>query len=500
MTIDTAPPITEAAPAHRSGPFAATLRLIAAPTLLTLVICLIGLGQRQLWRDEHATWWAATLPLGDLRQLVDEVDIVLLPYYLLLHFWIELFGTSEIALRLPSALFMAAAAGLLTLIGRRLLDAPAGLIAGLLFAVVPAVSRYGQEARPYAMAQAATLAATLLLLRALDRPSAVRWAGYGAAVVWIGLSHLVALSVLAAHLVLVLAARGGGRRVLIGWPVAVAAAVLVVSPVVLIGRGQDAQISWIDEPTGAVVRALPGEIFVSGPVAAPVLVLALIGIGLLAMAGSRQRWVAAALATWLLLPPLLTYLTFDQLGLFYHRYLLFVSLAAVLAAAWAVRRAGVRPPLLVAAGLVAVLATGAAGLPQQRFVRSDAVEGERGYAAAARHVHDNAQPGDRIAYVGHNKLHRGFSYEFSRLPGPDPAEVYSGGRPGRPWMWNHGWPTEPGGAFDGVQRFWLVVVSGDGNPYARVPGPTRALLRKQFTITGTAAFPGLQVSLLTRRS
>jgi mannosyltransferase len=483
-----------------TSPRVAALRLAAGPALLTLAICLVGIGARQLWRDEHATWWAATLPLGDLRRLVAEVDIVLLPYYLFLHLWIEVFGTSEVALRLPSALFMAAAAGLLTLVGRRLLDAPAGLLAGLIFAVVPIVSRYGQEARPYAMALAATLAATLLLLRALDEPSVPRWIGYGVAVFWIGCSHLVALSVLAAHLVLVLAARDRGRRVLIGWPVAVTAAVLLVSPVVFLGRSQAAQIAWIDEPTWDMVSALPGEVFVSTPVAAVVLILALVGIGLLAAAGGRQRWVAAALATWLLLPPLATYLTFDKLGLFHHRYLLLVSLAATLAAAWTVRRLGVPPPMLIVAGLVAVLTVGAAGLPRQLFVRSDGVENELGFAAAARHVHDNAQPGDRIAYVGYVRLHRGFSYEFSRLPGPDPDEVYSGGNRERPWWWDHRWPREPGEAFDGVQRFWLVVTGRGGNPYSRMPAPTRRLLERQYTITNTTTFQGLQVTLFTQRS
>ena len=55
----------------------------------------IGSGSRQLWQDEHATWWAASLSLDDLRRLVADVDVAQALYYLLMHSWIEAFGDSE---------------------------------------------------------------------------------------------------------------------------------------------------------------------------------------------------------------------------------------------------------------------------------------------------------------------------------------------------------------------------------------------------------------------
>src|SRR6185312_2573237 len=56
----------------------------------------------------------------------------------------------------------------------RLAGARAGLVAGLVFALVPSVSRFAQEVRFYALATLVATLATLLLLRALDRPSALR--------------------------------------------------------------------------------------------------------------------------------------------------------------------------------------------------------------------------------------------------------------------------------------------------------------------------------------
>jgi mannosyltransferase len=488
----------------------ATLRLVTPPILLTLVVTLIGIDQRQFWRDEHATWWASTLPLGLLRRLVENIDMVLLPYYLLMHVWVSVFGTSEIAMRLPSALLISLAAGLLALIGRRLLDAPAGLLAGLLFALVPAVSRYGAEARPYAMALAATLASTLLLLRALDRPSRWRWAGYGAAVVWIGCSHLVALSILAVHLVLVVAHLRGradrDRRVLIGWPVSAAVAVAVLAPMVVLSSGQGSQISWIAEPTWAVIRAFPGDVFHSAPVAAIVLTLTVCGLALLVRSPGPGRWTAAALTVWILLPPLLAYLTFDALGLFYPRYLLFTMPAALLPAAWALRRlAAVRPAwsgrALVALGLAAALALGVAGLPQQRFVRSNAVEDEYAWREAATWLNDRLEPGDRVAYVGFKRLHRGFSYEYDQLPGPDPKEVYSYISRERRWWWNHKLPADTAAALDGVTRFWLVTAKPRprSGPFSHLPDGAGAYFEEHYRIAETQTFHHLQVTLLLER-
>ncbi|WP_431878066.1 glycosyltransferase family 39 protein [Micromonospora marina] len=180
------------------------------PGLLTLVVTLAGIGHAQPWRDELATWSAATRPLSDLVRMTRTIDAATGPYYLLMHGWTALAGTSPTALRLPSALAMAVAAASTARLGAVLVGRRAGLLAGLLFAVLPVTSRYGQEARPYALATLLAVLATLLLVEALRRPTWRRWAGYALAVAALGLLHLLALTLLAAHAVVVLltAARG----------------------------------------------------------------------------------------------------------------------------------------------------------------------------------------------------------------------------------------------------------------------------------------------------
>ncbi|CAN5324285.1 hypothetical protein BH24CHL10_BH24CHL10_01530 [soil metagenome] len=85
------------------------------------------------------------------------------------------------------------------LIGRR--SAP---IAAFLVAVHPLLVRYSQEARGYSLLVLVSTLSTLLLLRAIERPTMPRWVLYGALT---GLSlyvHLFALVVVPAHCLLAL--------------------------------------------------------------------------------------------------------------------------------------------------------------------------------------------------------------------------------------------------------------------------------------------------------
>jgi mannosyltransferase len=135
----------------------------------------------------------ARTPWHEFWPVLRYVDAVLAPYYVLMHAWVSVFGDSDLALRIPSLLAMAAAAGLTGALGARLAGPGAGLLAGIVFGLLPSTSRFGAEARPYALVVFAAVAATYLLLRAWERPTAVRWAGYAGAVAMLSLLHVVAV-------------------------------------------------------------------------------------------------------------------------------------------------------------------------------------------------------------------------------------------------------------------------------------------------------------------
>jgi hypothetical protein len=128
-----------------------TVVLLAAVMCLAGILRFYGLEIQSLRFDELATWRIAILSPPEILEATGSSGSDPHPpgYYLFMHYWIQVAGDAEWALRLPSA-----AAGVLSvlvtfLLGRRLYSAREGLIAALLMAVLWAPVFYGQEARSY---------------------------------------------------------------------------------------------------------------------------------------------------------------------------------------------------------------------------------------------------------------------------------------------------------------------------------------------------------------
>ncbi|WP_328977833.1 glycosyltransferase family 39 protein [Streptomyces canus] len=503
--VDPQPPADEPADEEPEGPKGgrlATAVVFLVPTALAFALILRGIGDRQLWRDEHATWWAATLSFHDLSLLIRSIDVVFTPYYVLMHIWIAIAGDSPTAMRIPGAVAMAASAGLLALLGRRLFTTQAGLLAGLAFAVVPVTTRYGQEIRPYAFAVAAVLLSTLLLARALDKPSFKVWVAYTLSVPLIGWSHLASMAVLGAHLVMILIARRAGDKI-VGWAYAAACTLgmCFVIPMAVSGSGQSGQIAW-NNPVLKDLIDFPKNLFGSWAVAVPVMALGALG---LFFAGRR----ALPLAVWIVLPPLATYVTAAQLHLFLPRYLLFTAPAWVLLAAVAVVRiagpvAGAKAGTGAAARrgfgwvLVAAAVAGIAfqSLPGIRETRQNPL-GEPDFRGAAQLIEAGQKKGDGIVFSGVMSERRAMDYELR-----DDA-----GRPRDSLMYRT--PQELGsfGALEcpdsarclaKADRLWLVSTTLDGQPFSGMPKTTATVIQKSFKVVKTKKLQYLQLVLLER--
>ncbi|MET9456709.1 glycosyltransferase family 39 protein [Streptomyces canus] len=503
--VDPQPPADEPADEEPEGPKGgrlATAVVFLVPTALAFALILHGIGDRQLWRDEHATWWAATLSFHDLSLLIRSIDVVFTPYYVLMHLWIAIAGDSPTAMRVPGAVAMAASAGLLALLGRRLFTTQVGLLAGLAFAVVPVTTRYGQEIRPYAFAVAAVLLSTLLLARALDKPSFKVWVAYTLSVPLIGWSHLASMAVLSAHLVMILIARRDGDKI-VGWAYAAACTLgmCFVIPAAISGSGQSGQIAW-NNPVLKDLIDFPKNLFGAWAVAVPVMALGALG---LFFAGRR----ALPLAVWIVLPPLATYVTAAQLHLFLPRYLLFTAPAWVLLAAVAVVRiagpvAGAKAGTGAAARrglgwvLVAAAVAGLAfqSLPGIRETRQNAL-GEPDFRGAAQLIEAGQKKGDGIVFSGVMSERRAMDYELRN----------DAGRPRDSLMYRT--PQELGsfGALEcpdsarclaKADRLWLVSTTLDGQPFSGMPKTTATVIQKTFKVVKTKKLDYLQLVLLER--
>ena len=492
----------EEAPEDAKGGRLAAVVTFLLPTALAFALILRHFGDRELWRDEHATWWAASLSFHDLSMLIRTVDVVFTPYYVFMHGWIAVAGDSPTAMRVPGAVAMAASAGLLALLGRRLFTTQVGVLAGLALAVLPLTTRYGQEIRPYPFAVAAVLLSTLLLARALDRPSFKVWVVYTLSVPLIGWSHLASLAVLGAHLVLVVQKRRAGDKI-VGW--AYTAALILgmcfVMPMAVSGSGQSAQIAW-NTPGFQDLVDFPKNLFGSWAVAVPVMALGLVG---LCFAGR----MALPLAVWIVLPPVATYLTAAQLHLFLPRYLLFTAPAWVLLTAVAVGRlagpvAGAKAGSGGAAqrGFGWVLAAAAVAglafqsLPGIREARHNAL-GEPDFRGAAQIIEAQQRKGDGIVFSGVMQERRAMAYELRDDAGR-PRDVLMYRTPQERGSFDASECPQPASCLAKSGRLWLVSTTLDGQPFSGMPKATATVIQKDFRVVKTRKLDYLQLVLLER--
>ncbi|MFG2192872.1 hypothetical protein [Streptomyces sp. NPDC048639] len=383
------------------------------PVFAALTLGLWGIRRDgTMWRDESVTYQVAHRSLPELWATLGNVDAVHGLYYLLMHAWFAVWEGGLLALRLPSVLAVAASAGAVAWLGKRLVGPRAGLIAGLVLAVLPPVQMYAQEGRSYALVCAAVTASTCLLVRAAaGRGGGWRgiagWTAYSA-VTWVAcLLHEFAILALLAHgTTLYLSRRRVAKKTRRGWIVSASAVTAGVLPVVVLSMRQREQLSWLGRPgweewAGFVALVLVGAALSRVPVShrGPVRPAAL-ALPLLALPG-------AALMTVSLAEPL-----------FIDRYVLYsaAGIALLVGAAldW-VLQPGRLVSLVPAAGpryaQVAVVAVAAAAVlvPSHLELRSPESRKDD-VAGIALAVEKAARPGDAILFMPSRRREWRMSY------------------------------------------------------------------------------------------
>lgn len=115
-------------------------------------IRLINLNQ-SLWLDESIVAKVArSIPLLRIPSVLSIHDVHPPVYYMIVSIWSTFFGSSEIALRMPSVIASLIAGWFVYKIGCALKDKTTGLWASALFLLNPLIIYYSQEARMHMMA------------------------------------------------------------------------------------------------------------------------------------------------------------------------------------------------------------------------------------------------------------------------------------------------------------------------------------------------------------
>lgn len=314
---------------------------VGVPALVMLAVGLWGLDRDGMWRDEAVSFQAGRRTVPQIWLLLHDVDAVHGLYYLLVHAVLAV-HPGEVVLRLPSVCAAAVTAGLVAALGARLVRPRVGLWAGLLYAVAPMAGHYAQEGRSYALVAAGATGATLLFVRAVQGGSrAGSWVAYGAVLGLTCWLHEFAVLLLCAHAGSLALARVEGR-VWRGWGCAAGAVVVSLVPMVLVSRGQAAQVAWLRRPTAATAEGLVRGFL--GPSSAVYWVSLLLALaGLAGVVGRRGEITLAGMALPLtVVPPGVLMLASQASPLFVDRYVLYaLGGAPLLVAAGAERVAGV---------------------------------------------------------------------------------------------------------------------------------------------------------------
>ena len=526
------------APKAALRPAALARRPAAVPlgtAVLTAVIVGFRVSRPELWRDELATWSASTRTLPQLWHLLHHTDFVLGLYYLGLHVWMDVFGDSVTAMRFPSLIAMAITAAVVALIGRRLAGNTAGLASGVIFAIIPAVSRFGQEARPYAFAALFSALATLALLRALESPDWRRsgwwrWALYALAMAAAGAASLVTLALFAGHAVGVLVLRGRrtGAAAVAGFVACGVLAVIIDSPLILVGHRQAAaELDTSARPLLSDLWHVWPQLFSSGPVSVVVIVLAVLGLA----APAYRRPAGFTLAAGLV--PVLAVWVVSQGSTPYwnSRYLLFTvpiwavaagcgaaTLPAALSAHTDRVRAGFARAVRYGVVVLAVVLVGVAGAGAQAAVRQPlahnwssypdpSADFPVGYQAAADILAAREQPGDGIAYQVSDDarwaVDFGIPYYLGRQSAP--RVVFQSETPQQAGLLRPVECAQPAACLYGLNRIWVVYIehllnSGrGGTPFQALQPNQAAVLRTDgYAVSWSETYQGVTVALLIR--
>lgn len=150
-----------------------------------------------LWLDEALSVNIASLPVGDMLEALRHDGHPPL-YYLVLHYWIEVVGDGDMAVRALSGIFAVASLPLVWLAGRRLAGTAGGRWALVVAALSPYWVRYATETRMYSLVMLFVLAGYLLLVRALDDPTWPRLGGLAVVSGLLLLTHYWAFYLIAA--------------------------------------------------------------------------------------------------------------------------------------------------------------------------------------------------------------------------------------------------------------------------------------------------------------
>jgi mannosyltransferase len=366
--------------------------------VLAAAVSLVGAGRPSFWYDEAATISASySRSLGQLWQMLGNVDAVHGLYYLLMHCWFQIFPPTEFWSRAPSGLAVGGAAAGVVVLGKQFSSRAVAVASGVVCAILPRTTWAGIEARPYAISMMAAVWLTVLLVYAARRDNAWVWLSYGVAQAMSIVLDIYLALLLVAHLVFICVCRRS-RTTVVRFAITSVLASCAVTPFLVKAAGQVHQISWIapighrtieDVTVQQYFERSPPFAVLSALVVAAAIVLWLCTSAKLA--GADRELLVLAVA-WLVIPTALNLIWSAMVHPIYTpRYMCFTAPAMALVLGVCIGALAVKP--WVATALVGLFAI--AAVPNYiRAQRNPYAKYGMDYSQVADLITARAAPGD----------------------------------------------------------------------------------------------------------
>ncbi|WP_082111561.1 glycosyltransferase family 39 protein [Spirosoma radiotolerans] len=152
---------------------------------------------KEFWKEKHLNDYIRAIIQNDIGNSAS--------HYALLWAWVQLFGMSDLSIRMPSIIFSTLIVGLTYLLTKRYFRSESlALLCAFLSAIEPFFIAYSHMARNYCMTIFITMVGTYLFLRILDRRAEGKtpvglYVGYGLSFALAVLGHYLAVTVFMCH-------------------------------------------------------------------------------------------------------------------------------------------------------------------------------------------------------------------------------------------------------------------------------------------------------------
>src|SRR5215204_2761750 len=151
--------------------------MLLAILLVALLLRVFQLDAESLWLDEATSVYIGNHGFVQILKIsFAEINPPL--YYLLLHYWMQLFGGSEFSVRLPSVFFGVFSVAMLYKVGTLLFNKRTGLMSAFIMAISAYQIYYSQEARAYTMSVLLALISFYYFLKLFEGKDYWILAGY----------------------------------------------------------------------------------------------------------------------------------------------------------------------------------------------------------------------------------------------------------------------------------------------------------------------------------